>query len=732
MLWPFPLSLLVFIATFASFRPAAALTYSPGAEPLVVRSPFLNTWNAGGSPVAGSWSFNTFDGKVTAWTGLARVDGVGYAYLGDANGATGRIGIAGTVQAINITPTQTTYTIKCGGVDLTVAFLSPIEPSDFVRMSLPFSYMSVTATPNDGAQHSVQIYSDLSGEWLSDVTNKNMTWSSQRTSSIVYHEFTLSDAAPYTVQNGRAEYGKMYHAMLLGDGVTYQVADDRSMRGWFNRTGTLNSTVDSNFRQIADQWPCFGLSKDFGTINSASSPVVFAIGHARDPAISYQTSAGPQARSLYYRTQFATDIDALSFFLNDYSAAVTSANNFDNKLNTAAAQISPNYVDLVTMAARQTFSSVELTVPTGSDGKLNASDPLLFIGPDKVNQIETIYATAPFWSWINPTLLKLLIQPVLEWHKRTQGTLSSVAYVIDDIGVLYPVATGPSNSALDSPKSLESTGDMMLATVAYVKASGDNSIVSANADLYRGWGDYLKDHALAPGSQKTTDGVTTGNNPFNDTNLAVKGIVALKAYADILNTLGQDGSSYSGAAVTYARQWQDLAATSNGLSSSYGDGNSWSLVYNIFADKWLKTNLFPDTIYQKLTSQYGAHLNKYGVPLNSGSTQSNAQWMMFAAGSVSDTELRDSLISKSQSFIQTGPFRVPWSSYFETVSGNVTSGTAGKPSIGGVYALLALNQGSTQSPGISSPSSAISTASGIPVIYQLMVASILLFALQRA
>jgi hypothetical protein len=34
------------------------------------------------------------------------------------------------------------------------------------------------------------------------------------------------------------------------------------------------------------------------------------------------------------------------------------------------------------MAARQTFSHVELTVSTGSDGNLNKSDVLLFMGLD--------------------------------------------------------------------------------------------------------------------------------------------------------------------------------------------------------------------------------------------------------------------------------------------------------------------------------------------------------------
>lgn len=126
--------------------------------------------------------------------------------------------------------------------------------------------------------------------------------------------------------------------------------------------------------------------------------------------------------------------------------------------------------------------------------------------------------------------------------------------------------------------------------------------------------------------RKTTDSGITGNmaSPINDTNLAVKGIVALKAYADILTTLGQDGSSYSSAAVSYASSWQTLAATSNGYASSYGDGNSWSLVYNIFADKWLKTNLFPDTVFQKLSTQYAAHNSQSSGPFSKDKNSSHA------------------------------------------------------------------------------------------------------------
>jgi hypothetical protein len=104
--------------------------------------------------------------------------------------------------------------------------------------------------------------------------------------------------------------------------------------------------------------------------------------------------------------------------------------------------------------------------------------------------------------------------------------------------------------------------------------------------------------------------VAASTSPVNDTNLAVKGIVALKAYADILTSLGQDGSAYSNAATSYASTWQTLAATSTGYASSYGDPNSWSMVYNLFIDTWLKTGLFPDTVFQTLSSQYASHTSQ--------------------------------------------------------------------------------------------------------------------------
>ena len=54
-----------------------------------------------------------------------------------------------------------------GQVQMIISFLSPVTPDDYVRQSLPMSYMQVSVISIDGREHSVQLYSDISaGEFV--------------------------------------------------------------------------------------------------------------------------------------------------------------------------------------------------------------------------------------------------------------------------------------------------------------------------------------------------------------------------------------------------------------------------------------------------------------------------------------------------------------------------------------------------------------------------------------
>jgi len=95
---------------------------------------------------------------VTAWTGLVRVDGKAYTWMGDP-------GVAPLVHQTNLeyTSTKSIFTLDVDGkIELTVTFLSPLTPNDQKRQSLLFSYLDVAVESLDGSPHDVQIYTDIS------------------------------------------------------------------------------------------------------------------------------------------------------------------------------------------------------------------------------------------------------------------------------------------------------------------------------------------------------------------------------------------------------------------------------------------------------------------------------------------------------------------------------------------------------------------------------------------
>lgn len=70
------------------------------------------------------------------------------------------------------------------------------QPDDLVKQSLPFSYLSLIAQSNDGASHSVQLYTDISAEWVTGDNGLVANWSTS-TGDIVTHQVQLQDQTNY-------------------------------------------------------------------------------------------------------------------------------------------------------------------------------------------------------------------------------------------------------------------------------------------------------------------------------------------------------------------------------------------------------------------------------------------------------------------------------------------------------------------------------------------------------
>ncbi|KAF8491808.1 hypothetical protein F5888DRAFT_1619585 [Russula emetica] len=693
------------LALLLSRNVRAQVTFVPFAVPLAVRSPYLNCWLQDGNPATSfgqTWPTTFNYPQVLGWSVLVRVDNLTYWFLGDGRSYPYNATVNFT--SIAVTPTQTVLTAQAGPMQVNLTFLNPIEPQDWVKQSIPFSYMAFTANSLDGASHAVQVYSDVSGEWNSGNRSHTILWNSTSNADVIFHNVTLRTPAVFTEIIDQAEWGALYYAMKAGDNVTYQIAWAVDSRGNFSSYGELNDQQDPNPRAISDN-SVFAISHDIGTVKATQAPVVWTVGYTTDPAISYTDLSGapPISRSLYYKTQYSND-EALAIqivdFLNDFGNASSRAQQLDNKILQNANSISNDLGDLVSLALAQVYGSVQLTIGTDAQGNLNNSDIMMFmknimmggVGANRVTAVETLYAAFPALMYIDPSLGGPLLEPLFRLQASRNYTMTFSAA---DLGSNYPSVSG-SNS--NSNQGVEQTGNMLIMTYAYARASGDGSLISRYYNLLTSWGDYLIASTLFIQDQFSADSLSVSNQ----TNLAIKGIIAIQAMSKMSLVVNQtaDTKKYSNAAAGLYAQWKSHALSSDQyLLAAYGQNNSWTLGYNLFADVWLGTNLVELSVYNGhsnfinnivLTSDF----SNFGMPVDNISTNTKvavSSWSLFAAAMTKNQslpvclELISRVRKRASSANVSGVFPV----YYSSVDGSPVQGVA-SPAQGAVFAPLAL------------------------------------------
>ncbi|KAF2718543.1 GTA glutaminase A [Polychaeton citri CBS 116435] len=158
-------------STFSPLRPPAI--------PLGVRSPYLSTWQqvgedgGNGGYLAGQWP-TFWNGPVTGWTGMIRVDNTSYIWMGAPTSTSNYVGQTD----FEYTSTKSIFTMDVGGVvGMTLTFLSPVTPDDLLRSSLPYTYLNVETWSKDGNNHDIQVYTDITAEWISGDRTSIAQWS---------------------------------------------------------------------------------------------------------------------------------------------------------------------------------------------------------------------------------------------------------------------------------------------------------------------------------------------------------------------------------------------------------------------------------------------------------------------------------------------------------------------------------------------------------------------------
>ena len=396
----------------------------PPSYPLAVRNPYLSgklqlsigrhlliepAWLPGNLtsnlPYASPQFWN---GQNLTWSVMARVDGQTYSLFGVPEPVEGVQ--SGSLISADFTSTHTTFVVDGGSATFTLDFFSPVSPQNYIRQSLPLSYLTVFASVSDGSSHSIQIYSDIDNSWTGQFGENIQTgWTYALTEASTY-VLALSPGGTETYYevNDMAQWGTAVYCTQPGSStVTAQV-------GIIDQVWTSFASGDG----FSDDWTwqpgsVIAFSHDLATVDSTQHNVTFAVGLVREEAVSYMG----QDRANYWHSTTQDYNAACVHALMDYEEADAEGRTLDAEISSKATSVAgSNYSDIVSLSARQVFGAMEITIPYDT---LDTSDVMIFVkeisSNGNVNTMDVILPISPILYVMAPEYIRLLLEPVMRY-----------------------------------------------------------------------------------------------------------------------------------------------------------------------------------------------------------------------------------------------------------------------------------------------------------------------------
>ena len=763
---------------------------NPPVLPLIVRNPYLSTWlaNARDAPWERWPMFWT--GQELGFSVLASVPSERRVYplLGRPQDSLPRddesfnvssaiyLGNNYDASTTNLSYTLPLSTSNSGSIEITLSFLSPITPTSTVRQSVPASYVTVHV---EGTVD-VDIYIDLNGQWVSGNRGSQITWSLRRASlgepavgrsliDVNTWQVQRQTEQLFTEFQDRAEWGQL-HFSAPAD-VRYESGTSAELRQRFARTGTLQNQIDPHFRSIMHDEPVFAFAKSFHMNESQSQSVLFTIAHVQDPVVQFASARGLTLMRPLWKSYFPTTEKLLTFHYLDFHHAKSLAQEYSSQL-AADAFLSgaDDYQDIVALSARQVVGA------TSFSG--TPDNPILFLKEISSNgnfqTIDVIFPSFPFFLYTNARWLAYLLEPLIEHMLSGQYPND---YAMHDLGFHFPNATGHPLGR-DEYMPVEECGNILIMGLALVNSMRQEAKFSVSSTwqpmdvpessidgifplttgrdgdmlyldepwsgrpqsqkqaekwvergyrLWKQWTSYLVEYALLPANQLSTDDFAGWL--ALQTNLALKGIIGIKAMASLSAITGydEDVKYYNNVSKVYIEKWEEYGISRDKTHAkvSYDWYGSWSTTYNLYADSLLCFHLgiatnesqstigdhrddkqkplkgikgdydgfVPKHIYQLQSDWYYAVRQKFGLPLDSRHLYTKTDWEFFAMA-VAAPKVRAEILQSVAHWINETDTDRPLTDL------HMTEGRGGfpgpnffaRPVIGGHFAFLTLKE----------------------------------------
>ncbi|EKM77071.1 hypothetical protein AGABI1DRAFT_43976 [Agaricus bisporus var. burnettii JB137-S8] len=513
-----------------------------------------------------------------------------------------------------ITPTRTIFTLQAGHIQFNATFFTPIEPTNYTRQSIPFTYLFVDGfTTDDAKPHSIQLYSDITAGLYN--IHRASKWDMKTSGDMIYHYVKPIHPRSMVDEDDSAEDAIGYYATPKRSRLTWQSGSDKDCRANFTQDGKLANFKSTDHRPVNETgiWPVFSFAIDLGSVapNNQPDSVVWALGLVRDPLVNYATTNPTyQNRTGYYWSTYRNIDDVISDFLGDFANARVRGQAFDDGLLKEASAISPEYAGIISLVTRQIFASMDITIADDDRGRKSPSDVKIFMKDisvsKRVNPVEVIYAALPALLYFNASFAHDLLLPLFEFQSSSSYPNG---YASPDLGDGYPTIRG--NTSNTEELAIEHCGNMLIMAYAHAAKSGDDSLISKYYPLLQRWAAYLVQNSLHPNNAVSADGI--GYPEMS--NLALKGILGVYSMGKIDEHVNPFNTTFR---VSYRRMdwsanelmknWKQLAVTDTHIQAEYGKLGTWGLMYNLFPAVWLETGLIDDEVRFPLEDLF-LHLN---------------------------------------------------------------------------------------------------------------------------